>query len=306
MSLSRVNFSLLLDKASKSIMTRVILISERTRLALEVAKEGGEEAVRRNYEKGVFDSDLLKPDGVYKVELAQVRRCIVSLGYSLVDCLRHEAQSFVFRDDDTVIILGDDGAFVNIAKLLKDQKVITIATTTKRCGRLMKFAVDVFEKSASRLLAEDSACIQVSISKAETSRGHMLEAVSDFFVGRADLRSSRYAVLLGVNAFSQISSGVIVSTGTGSTGWEKSACLLDDTYKEREPDDKMLTVVTRELCYGESLGTMRHVKSITFRSDDNDTRVLADGVLLDGAMLLLPAGTTVTITANSRAVRLCV
>ena len=287
-------------------MTRVILISERTRLATEIAKEGGEEAVRRNYEKGVFDSDLLHPDRLYKAELLQVRQCISSQGFSLVDCLRHEAQSFVFRDDDIVIILGDDGAFVNIAKLLKSQKVVTIRTETKHCGRLMKFTVESFKKSATSLLSGGSQCIKVSIAKAETSSGHTLEAVSDFFVGRADLRSSRYAVLLGVNAFSQISSGVIVSTGTGSTGWEKSACLLDDTYKEREPDDEMLTVITRELCYGEYLGTMRHIKSITFRSDDNDTRVLADGVLLDGAMLLLPAGTTVTITANSRAVRLCV
>lgn len=282
---------------------RAILIYDLTRLEIEVAKEGTPDSVKRNYEEGVFDSDLLIPDKTYKAELARVRRCILGQGVSVVECLRHEAQGFVFRDDDMVVILGDDGCFVNIAKLLKDQKVITIATSTKRCDRLMKFTVEAFEKFAVNVFNGKANCIQVSIARAETSLGHSLEAVNDFFVGRADLRSSRYAILQEGFA-DQVSSGVILSTGTGSTGWEKSARGKDEDYVGRALDDEYLTVVTRELCYGEDFGVIEGVDEITFRSNDNDTRVVADGVLFDSSMLRLPAGATVTITSNVRAVNL--
>lgn len=282
---------------------RAILIYDLTRLETEVAKEGTPDSVKRNYEEGVFNSDLLIPDKAYKTELSRVRRCILGQGVSVVECFRHEAQGFVFRDDDMVVILGDDGCFVNIAKLLKDQKVVTIATTTKRCGRLMKFDVNTFEKSAVNLFNSKAKCVQVSIARAETSLGHSLEAVNDFFVGRADLRSSRYAILQE-GFVDQVSSGVILSTGTGSTGWEKSARGKDEDYEERELDDEDLVVVTRELCYGEDFGVLEGVDEVTFRSNDNDTRVVADGVLFDSSMLRLPAGATVTITSNIRSVSL--
>lgn len=286
---------------------RAVLVSEFTRLDLEVMKEGTSDSVRRNYEKDFFIASLSEPDKVYKAELAKVRRCILNQGVRVVECMRHEAQSFVFRDDDMVIILGDDGAFVNIAKLLDCQKVITIATATKWCGRLMKFNVDTFEKSVAVLLTSDREYVNVSITRAETSLGHTLEAVNDIYVGRLDLRSSRYAVKTVRNGFvSQISSGAIISTGTGSSGWEKSSRVRDTAYRERDLNDSTITLVTRELCYGEDLGVMERLKSVTLRSDDNESRIMADGVLLDSSTLQLPAGATVTITANVRVVKLLI
>ncbi len=285
---------------------RAVLVHELTRLQFEVAREGTEDSVRRNYEEDVFNADLKVPHVTYQSELKSVRQHISREGQSVVDCLRHEAQGFIFRDDDIVVILGDDGAFVNVAKLLNEQRVITISTKTKHCGRLMKFTAETFASSAKVLLSGKSEHLAVSIARAETSLGHKLEAVNDFFVGRADLRSSRYAIWSEDEFVDQVSSGVIVSTGTGSTGWEHSARLHDPDYEEREPDDDSLAVVTRELCHGEVLGVIDGVDDAQFRSNDNDTRVIADGVLSDFAMLRLPAGATVTITANVRAIRLCV
>lgn len=283
---------------------RTILVSELTRLDREVMKEGTEDSVRRNYEAPTFDADLKAPDVMYKAELAKVRQCLHRQRANIVDCLRHEAQSFIFRADDVIVILGDDGAFVNIAKLLQDQMVITVATATKHCGRLMKFTTSTFEAHAPNLFTGKSAFTRVSIARAETSLGHTCEAVNDFYVGRADLRSSRYAILRDTFA-DQVSSGVIISTGTGSTGWEKSARATDRNYEERELCDETLNVYTRELCHGTNFGVISGTDEITFRSNDNDTRIIADGVLLDAAMLLLPAGATVTICANVRSVKLC-
>jgi NAD kinase len=285
-------------------MSRVVLVSEVTRLGQEIAKEGSLDSVRRKYPEDTFDKDLVRPDGQYKVEYEHVRRALRAYGASVVDCLRHEAQNFVFRDDDVVVILGDDGALVNIAKLLTCQRVITIGTSTKYCGRLMKFTVETFAASLPRFFQKEVSSVHVTIARAVTSLGHSLEAVNDFFVGRADLRSSRYGIERAFGYVDQISSGVIVSTGTGSTGWEKSVCKNDERYIERPLDDTTLHVVTRELFFGDDLGVLRKVRKVTFRSNDNDTRVIADGVLFDSSMLLLPAGETVTITSNVRSVQL--
>lgn len=284
---------------------RIVLISELTRLDKETAKEGTEDSVRRNYEPRVFIADVKTPHEISLRELSSIRGTLRRLNATVVECLRHEAQSFIFRSDDIVVIHGDDGAFVNIAKSLTSQRVITIATEAKPCGRLMRFTEGSFTKRAASLLGGTCEHMDVSIARAQTSLGHTLEAVNDFFVGRADLRSSRYAILQE-EFMDQVSSGVIISTGTGSTGWERSARRTSSEYQEREPNDMTLTVTTRELCHGEDLGTLEYLDEITFRSNDNDTRVVADGVLLDASMLLLPAGATVTITANSRSIKLCI
>lgn len=283
---------------------RVVLVCELTRLEREIAKEGTLDSVRRNYEKDVFSTDLSSPHGEYQSEKNEVLRFLLAAGANVVECPRHEAQGFIFRDDDLVVVLGDDGALVNIAKLLGRQKVVTIGTATKWCSRMMKFTVKTFGKEVMRLVRKEGETLSVSIARAETSLGHTLEAVNDFFVGRADLRSSRYALLDEEFFVEQVSSGVIVSTGTGSTGWEKSARRMDDGYVEREPDDEYLVVTTRELCHGDDLGVLEDVSEVTIRSSDNDTRVVADGVLLDSAMLLLPAGATVVMTASYRSVQI--
>ena len=52
--------------------------------------------------------------------------------------------------------------------------------------------------------------------------GQVLRAVNDLFVGRQTHASARYEISQGSARENQSSSGVIVSTGLGATGWLKS------------------------------------------------------------------------------------
>jgi hypothetical protein len=63
---------------------------------------------------------------------------------------------------------------------------------------------------------------KISIAKAQLSNGHTLYAVNDFFIGAKTHVSARYRIQMNRREETQSSSGVIVSTGLGSTGWLKS------------------------------------------------------------------------------------
>lgn len=60
------------------------------------------------------------------------------------------------------------------------------------------------------------------MAQATLSDGQRLLAVNDFFIGVRSHVSARYELSLGDRHERQSSSGIIVSTGMGSTGWLRS------------------------------------------------------------------------------------
>jgi hypothetical protein len=60
------------------------------------------------------------------------------------------------------------------------------------------------------------------MAKATLNNGQVLYGVNDLFIGPKTHSSARYVIRCGDTSETQSSSGVIVSTGLGSTGWLKS------------------------------------------------------------------------------------
>jgi len=60
------------------------------------------------------------------------------------------------------------------------------------------------------------------MANASLSDGQCLYAVNDLFIGPKSYTSARYEFRLGAQSEIQSSSGIIVSTGLGSTAWMKS------------------------------------------------------------------------------------
>ncbi len=58
--------------------------------------------------------------------------------------------------------------------------------------------------------------------KATLNDGQVLYGVNDLFIGARTHVSARYQLTLGRRSEQQISSGIIVSTGVGCTGWLRS------------------------------------------------------------------------------------
>ncbi len=128
--------------------------------------------------------------------------------------------NFLFAPDDLVVALGQDGVVANTLKYLKGQPLVGINPDPKRNeGVLLPFAVADLPKVLPEALAGQRPTRSVSMAKAQLNDGQALYAVNDFFIGASSHTSARYVITQSGRQERQSSSGVIVSTGLGSSGW---------------------------------------------------------------------------------------
>ena len=131
--------------------------------------------------------------------------------------------AFSFGENDLVATLGPDGLVVNTAKYLAAQPLLAFNPDRARIdGILLPFAVEEARRVLSLAANGKSLARSVSMARVELNDGQSLHAVNDFFVGARSHVSARYILQFGGHSEAQSSSGLIVSTGAGSTGWLRS------------------------------------------------------------------------------------
>lgn len=131
--------------------------------------------------------------------------------------------NFVFGEDDTVVVLGQDGLVANTLKYLQGQPVIAVNPDPARHdGVLLPFIVNDVSKIVIDVFAARRTVRDITMAKAALNNGQVLYGVNDLFIGPKSHVSARYQLSVGPRREQQSSSGIIVSTGLGSTGWLKS------------------------------------------------------------------------------------
>ncbi|MDO4792783.1 MAG: sugar kinase [Filifactor alocis] len=136
---------------------------------------------------------------------------------------RRYLPNFLFGTDDIVVVVGRDGLVANTMKYLTSQKVIGI-NPDKRLwdGVLLPFDPSSLKKVLPDILREKREIREITMAKASLKNGQHLYAVNDLFIGPKSHTSAKYRLFFDKTEESQSSSGIIVSTGLGSTGWLKS------------------------------------------------------------------------------------
>ncbi len=139
---------------------------------------------------------------------------------------KQELATFQFGNKDLVVVVGDDGLLVNVAKYIGKQPVISVNPDEQRFdGVLSSCNVYNFSQTLKKVL-EDSAEIQyLTMAEARLDDGQTIKALNDLFVGRRTHVSARYELSYKNARERQSSSGIIISTGTGSTGWMTSVVV---------------------------------------------------------------------------------
>lgn len=136
---------------------------------------------------------------------------------------RNMVPRFTFGRDDLVVTVGQDGLVSNTAKYLCGQPIFAVNPDPERFdGVLLPFRADNFAKCLDSTLHGPLHAKAVTLALAQSSSGQSLLAFNDFFVGASSHVSARYRIEVAGRAEEQSSSGVIVSTGAGSSGWLQS------------------------------------------------------------------------------------
>lgn len=204
---------------------KVVLVVRKTRLA-ELVERFNTHAQAKFYltNAGLDFADYEREDDAYRRSLDVVRSAMPE-GIKVQQLDRTLVPTYLFAKTDVVVALGQDGLVANTAKYVGAQPLIGVNPDPDRFdGVLLPFSPTTFTRALSRVLEHRAAVRQVTLAEARLSDGQRLLAFNDLFLGAASHVSARYRLDagLGLGFESQSSSGMIVSTGAGSTGWLSS------------------------------------------------------------------------------------
>lgn len=220
----------------KDTERRVVIITRATRFENILAKENTVSQARfkmkslnmisqsfAKTEEMNTEFDLYEREhNIYQAAIQGVKESIS--GFSPVQMLnRRYLPNFVFAESDIIVCIGQDGLVANTMKYLSGQPVIGVNPDRSAYdGVLLPFE----PKDAFQIVKEVSVDRRkhrtVSMGEVCFPDGQSLLAVNDFFIGKKNHVSARYVIKYAGIKEPQSSSGVIVSTGLGSTGWMKS------------------------------------------------------------------------------------
>jgi NAD kinase len=131
--------------------------------------------------------------------------------------------NFIFGGDDLVVAIGQDGLVANTLKYLDRQFLIGVNPDPKRWdGVLLPFKVIDLAMIVPETFKGRRKVKEVTMAKTKLNDGQTLYAVNDFYIGQKTHISARYLIQYGSQSEPQSSSGIIISTGLGSTGWLRS------------------------------------------------------------------------------------
>lgn len=202
---------------------KIILVTRRTRLQELVARYNTVEQARFQAEHlGMDFGDFLEEDRNYRAAADAVSIALQPHG-RLQQLDRGFLPNFLFPPGCLVVVLGQDGLVANTLKYLDGQSVLAVNPDPARWeGVLLPFQVADVSKVLPEVVRRQRPVREITMARATLGDGQGLLAVNDLFIGMRSHVSARYEIALGDRKERQSSSGIIVSTGLGSTGWLRS------------------------------------------------------------------------------------
>jgi NAD kinase len=231
---------------------------------------------------------------------------------------RNFISSFIFSERNVIIVIGQDGLVANTAKYSKGIPIVAVNPDKQRYdGVLLPFDTSNFIAGVENVITKQLHTKTMRFAEAKLNDGQRLLAFNDLFIGASSHVSARYKITFGPNTEEQSSSGLIVSTTAGSTGWLSSVFnmaygitgLFEKNLKPKHPrikDNELLFAVREpfqsirtQTGITSGLITSKHILKIESLMPSNGV-IFSDGIEAD--FLKFNSGSIATIgVANETA-----
>ncbi len=261
-----------------TLAPRVVLVHRRTELDELLARHGtrGQAAFFLS-NRGKSIEDVEARHAVNQAAIATVSSRIPA-DWRTGDVERGDLARFLFAPDDIVVVVGQDGLVANVAKYLVGQPVLGFNPDPARNPGILVPHQPEAAAGLFAAVARSKANVEArTMVEAIVDDGQRLLALNEIYVGHPSHQTARYTLTTTDGKRErQASSGLIAATGTGATGWCRSAWLerhstitLPDAaeprlawfIREAWPSPATGTTLTEGIC------EMTHPLAVTVESD---------------------------------------
>lgn len=196
-------------------------------------------------------------DLVYQTAIHQLEASL-QFGVPVKTIDRAYVPNYDFGLASVVIVVGQDGLVANVAKYVGNVPIVAVNPDPERIdGVLLPFRTQQAVNAVRAIMSGTARIKKVTLAEAQLNDGQRLLAFNDFYIGAATHISARYVLIVDRQSEPQSSSGVLVCTGAGSTGWISSvynmaagvARFLGTSVSTPSPiawDDRQLLWAVRE------------------------------------------------------------
>jgi hypothetical protein len=227
---------------------RIVVVARSTEYAALLARHGTREQARFFLEtRGRSIDEVEVRDAAQRAALATIGSAIPS-DWRRARLERSDLDRFLFEPSDVVVTVGPSGLVANVAKYLNGQPVVGVNPDPARDGAVLAPHDAADAGDLIRAAAAGRAPIaERTMVEAVLDDGQRVLALNEVFLGHGSHQSARYLLRCPTGQEHQSSSGIVVTTGTGATGWGRSISLERHTSLQLPgPAEPRLAFFVRE------------------------------------------------------------
>lgn len=204
-------------------LTKIIVVPKVTTYEFDMHryKLTHDDLIAKYEREGTDSQKIIKSYESHYQSIAKLKKIFSESQFVPRDCFTRE----IAAKADLVIALGGDDHFQYVSHFIDDTLIMGVNSDPSTSeGALNYFTAAIFEKVARRLAQDDFKVEHSTRLEARLNGTDVQLATAHYFLGESDREDiSHYILEYRGKSEEQKSSGILVVTGAGSTGWYNSA-----------------------------------------------------------------------------------